>query len=89
MSINKNYDTFTNGYDDNYKDVLSALSQLDDSADIDYVKENYKHERKLKNARRTFLPHTWQYNSRHRRMDFHPLRHAARFWNFLIQKKCA
>lgn len=75
MSINKNYDTFTNGYDDNYKDVLSALSQLDDSADIDYVKENYKHERK--------------YDSRHRRMDFNPLRHAARFWNFLIQKKCA
>ena len=42
MSINKNYDT---NYDDSYKDVLSALSELDDTADIDYEKENYKYER--------------------------------------------
>lgn len=75
MSINKNFDTFAGNCDDNYKDVLSALSQLDDSADIDYVKENYKYER--------------TYYSRHRRMDFHPLQHAARFWHFLMQKKCA
>ncbi|MEZ3436272.1 MAG: hypothetical protein K1W34_16940 [Lachnospiraceae bacterium] len=72
MSINKNYDT---NYDDSYKDVLSALSELDDTADIDYVKENYKYERTNKR--------------RHRRMDFRPLQHAAKFLSCLIPKKCA
>ncbi len=41
MSTNRKYSTFTDNYDDSYKDVLSALSELDDNADIDYVKENY------------------------------------------------
>lgn len=75
MSINKKYDTFADSFDDSYKDVLSALSELDDTADIDYVKENCRSEH--------------QKNSRHRRMDFHPLQHAAKFLHFLIPKKCA
>ncbi len=75
MSINKNYDTFTKGYDDSYKDVLSALSELDDTAGIDYVKENCKYEQ--------------VYKTRHCRTDFHPLQHAAKFLSCLIQKRCA
>lgn len=57
------------GQDDNYKDVLSALSQLDDNPGIDYVKENCKYE--------------WKRNSRH------PLQNAAKFFQCLIQRKCA
>lgn len=75
MSINKNYNTFADSFDDSYKDVLSALSELDDSADIDYVKENYKPEQQKK--------------LRRSRMDFRPLQHAAKFLQFLIPKKCA
>lgn len=75
MSINKNYDTFTEQYDDNYRDVLSALSELDDTAGVDYVKENCKYER--------------TYKMRRHRMDFHPLQHAAKFLSCLIQKRCA
>lgn len=75
MSTNNKNWTFTNNSDDTYKDVLSALSQLDDSADIDYVKENYKFEQKRHSQRRL--------------TDFRPLRHAAKFLQCLIQKKCA
>lgn len=72
MSTNRKYSTFTDNYDDSYKDVLSALSELDDNADIDYVKENYHYE------------HT--YHPRHRRMIFQPLQHAARFLQCFVQK---
>lgn len=76
MSMNNKNRTFMGNCDDTYKDVLSALSQLDDSADIDYVKENYKFEQT-------------HHSQQHHRMDFRPLQHAARFLHCLIQKKCA
>ena len=77
MSIRDKNRLFTDSYnqDDNYKDVLSVLSQLDDKADIDYVKENYQYEQKC--------------TSRHPRLDFHPLQNAAKFFQLLIQKRCA
>lgn len=71
MNTNRKYNTFTDNYDDSYKDVLSALSELDDNADIDYVKENYHYERTYSR----------------RRINFHPLHHAARFLQCFVQKK--
>lgn len=75
MRINRNYGTTAEGYDDSYRDVLSALSELDDRTDIDYVKENCKYEK-------TKI-------SRHPRMDFHPLQHAAKLLSCFIPKRCA
>ncbi len=61
MRINKNYGTTAEGYDDSYRDVLSALSELDEKTKI----------------------------SRHPRMDFHPLQHAAKLLSCFIPKRCA
>lgn len=74
MSINKN-DTFAEGYDDSYRDVLSALSELDDTADIDYVKENLRCGQTKK--------------TRQNRTDLHPLQHAAKFLSCFFSKRCA
>lgn len=73
--MNRNTTYHNNHCDDNYKDVLSALSELDEQADIDYVQENYKCE----------------YASASQRccMELHPLQHAAKLIHYLIRKNCA